>query len=221
MKILALEFSSPQRSVAVVQGRAEATRPASSEVVEGGGKATRAFSLIEGALRQAQLERQQIECLAVGLGPGSYTGIRVAIALAQGWQLAREVKILGLSSADAIAAQAQAEGLTGPVAVVIDAQRGEFYLATYEVSATGWREVQPLRLAGLVEVESAEGAGHVVVGPEATSWFPAARVVFPRASTLGRLALGRTDFVAGEHVEPIYLRPPAFVKAPPPRVLPS
>ena len=221
MKILALEFSSPQRSVAVVQGREEAPLPSSSEVVEGGGKATRTFSLIEEALRQAQLEREQIECLAVGLGPGSYTGIRVAIALAQGWQLAREVKILGLSSADAIAAQAQAEGLTGPVAVVIDAQRGEFYLATYEVSATGWREVQPLRLAGLAEVESAEGAGHVVVGPEAMNWFPAARVVFPRASTLGRLALGRTDFVAGERVEPIYLRPPAFVKAPPPRVLPS
>ena len=221
MKILALEFSSPQRSVAVVQGRAEGTLPASSEVVEGGGKATRAFSLIEEALRQSQLEREQIECLAIGLGPGSYTGIRAAIALAQGWQLAREVKILGLSSADAIAAQAQAEGLTGQVAVVIDAQRGEFYLATYEVGAAGWRQLQPLGLARLVEVQSAEQAGHAVVGPEATNWFPTARVIFPRASTLGRLALGRTDFVAGEKVEPIYLRPPAFVKAPPPRVMPK
>ena len=221
MKILALEFSSAQRSVAVVQGRAEAPLPASSEVVEGGGKATRAFSLIEQALRQAQLEREQIDCLAVGLGPGSYTGIRAAIALAQGWQLAREVKILGLSSADAIAAQAQTEGLRGRMAVVIDAQRGEFYLAVYEVNASDRRESQALRLASRAEVQTEERAGALVVGPEATDSFPSARVIFPRASTLGRLALGRADFKAGEKLEPIYLRAPAFVKAPPLRVLPQ
>ena len=221
MKILALEFSSAQRSVAVVQGRAEAPLPDSSEVVEGGGKATRAFSLIEQALKQAQLEREQIDCLAVGLGPGSYTGIRAAIALAQGWQLAREVKILGLSSAETVAAQAQTEGLRGLIAVVIDAQRGEFYLAAYEVNATDRRELQPLRLASLAEVQTEERAGALVVGPEATEWFPSARVIFPRASTLGRLALGRADFKAGEKLEPIYLRAPSFVKAPPPRVLPQ
>ena len=44
--------------------------------------------MIEEALREAGLEREQIEVLAVGLGPGSYTGIRVALSLAQGWQLA-------------------------------------------------------------------------------------------------------------------------------------
>ncbi|HWW00230.1 MAG TPA: tRNA (adenosine(37)-N6)-threonylcarbamoyltransferase complex dimerization subunit type 1 TsaB [Candidatus Acidoferrum sp.] len=221
MKILALEFSSPQRSVAVVRGRAEAAPPESSEVVESGGRATRAFGLIEEALRQAQLEREQIECLAVGLGPGSYTGIRAAIAVAQGWQLAREVKILGLASAVAVAAQAQAEGLSGRVAVVIDAQRGEFYLAGYELSAAGWRERQALRLASLAEVRSEAQAGSLIIGPEVTNWFPDARVIFPRASMLGRLALRRTDFVAGEEVEPIYLRTTAFVKAPPPRILPG
>ena len=40
------------------------------------------------ALQAAQLERGQVECLAIGIGPGSYTGIRCAIALTQGWQLA-------------------------------------------------------------------------------------------------------------------------------------
>ena len=48
--------------------------------------------------------REAIEAIAVGLGPGSYTGIRAAIALAQGWQLAREVKTLGVSSVAAMAA---------------------------------------------------------------------------------------------------------------------
>jgi len=64
--------------------------------------------------------------IAVGLGPGSYTGVRAAIALAQGWQLAREIKLLGVSSVEAIAVQAQAEKIFGRVNVVMDAQRNEF-----------------------------------------------------------------------------------------------
>ena len=63
MKILALEFSSPQRSVAVADdGRAM------SEVIETGASGTRAFGMIEAALREAKLEREQIECVVVGLG---------------------------------------------------------------------------------------------------------------------------------------------------------
>jgi len=221
MKILAIEFSSSQRSVAVVQGRPEDASPASAEVVESGGRATRAFGMIEEALRAAQVEREQVECLAIGLGPGSYTGIRAAIALAQGWQLAREIKILGLSSVDTIAAQAQAEGVTGRVAVVIDAQRGEFYLAGYDLSAAGWRETQALCLATRAQVQAAGSSGALLVGPDVAEGFPGARVMFPRAATLGRLALGRSDFMAGEAVEPLYLRETAFVKAPPPRFPPA
>src|SRR5574340_531120 len=122
MTILALEFSSPQRSVAVVHGGAAAGPPCLGEAIETGARATNALGLVEEALRQAQLDHTQIECLAIGLGPGSYTGIRLAIALAQGWQLARPVQLVGLSSAECLAAQAQAEGITGPVQIVIDAQ---------------------------------------------------------------------------------------------------
>src|ERR1041385_3695067 len=104
------------------------------------------LALAEAALREAGLEREQIECLAIGLGPGSYTGIRAAIALAQGWQLARGGKLLGMSSAACIAAQAQAEGLRGEACVVIDAQREEFYLAGYEFLESGVRETSKLRL---------------------------------------------------------------------------
>src|SRR5215468_10964777 len=105
MMILALEFSSAQRSVAIF--KVSGAHPeVSSEVVETGGRGTKAFEMIEEAMRQAQVEREQIELLAVGLGPGSYTGIRAAISIAQGWQLAREVKLAGISSADCVAAQA-------------------------------------------------------------------------------------------------------------------
>ncbi len=230
MKILALEFSSPQRSVAVLQtigmeqgaiSHAPAAPLSSGEIVETGARSTDGLGMVEEALRAAQLDRAQVECLVVGLGPGSYTGIRSPIALAQGWQLARGVKLLGISSAECLAAQAQSEGIFGRVQLVIDAQRNEFYLAGYDLSAEGRREVEPLHLATWVEVQARQPARGIIIGPEVTHWFPGSRVVFPRAVTLGRLASGRTDFVPGETMEPIYLRQTQFVKAPPPRIVPS
>ena len=209
MKILALEFSSSQRSVAVVQP---------GEFHEALG-ASEPFALIQQALRDAKLEREQIDCIAIGLGPGSYTGVRSAISIAQGWQLARTIKLLGISSAQAIAAQAQADGLSGRIKVIVDAQRGEFYLAGYDLTANGAREVEPLRIVSATEVAQHANAGETLVGPEVTKWFPAGKIVFPRAAILGQLALGRTDFIPGEKMEPIYLRETQFVKAPPPRII--
>lgn len=224
MKILALEFSSPQRSVAVVQAPTGAPRghvaPSISEVIETGGRATKAIGMIEQALKDAQLDRDQIECVAIGLGPGSYAGIRAAIAFAQGWQLARNVKLLGITSVECIVEQAHAEGFTGAIHIVIDAQRNEFYLAQYAVTEKGWTLSEPLRLAGFAEVQLIARAGQTLIGPEVTKWFSNARIVFPRAAVLGQLALRRSDFVSGEKLEPIYLRETAFVKAPPPRIIP-
>ena len=213
MTLLALDFSSPQRSVAVVRRSSPAAAPPLlDEVVETGAVSTRAFQMIETALRHAGLEREQIESLAIGLGPGSYTGIRAAIAIAQGWQLARGVNLVGVSSADAIAAEAQADGLRGSVAVVLDAQRDEFYLAEYELAPENWRPLTPLRLVTREAVQAAAKANKHLIGPEVTRWFSGGRLVFPRAAVIGRLALGRTDFVSGEKLVPIYLRETTFVK---------
>lgn len=218
MKILALEFSSPQRSVAVLNG----SGGSACEVIETApGKTMQPFAMIESALRQAGVEREQIECIAVGLGPGSYTGIRAAIALTQGWQLARGVKLLGVSSAECVAAQAQTEGLTGKCSVMIDAQRGEFYLAGYEIKTETVREISPLRLASLDAVRERERAGEILIGPEVTRWVANGRLVFPRATALARAVMTRTEFVSGEKLEPIYLRETTFVKAPPPRIVPT
>jgi tRNA threonylcarbamoyl adenosine modification protein YeaZ len=216
MKILAIEFSSQQRSVAALAGD-----HVLGEAMETAARATPAFELIARALADAQLEREAIECLAIGIGPGSYTGIRFAIALAQGWQLARPaVKLLGISSADCLAAEARQRGWSGRVNVAIDAQRGELYLARYEISEAGFKSVEPLKLATLEEARTRAQSGETMVGPEADRWFEGGRVLFPSAAFLGRLALQRQDFVAGDKLEPIYLRETTFVKAPPPRVLP-
>jgi tRNA threonylcarbamoyl adenosine modification protein YeaZ len=191
-----------------------------NEIIEtAAGHTMKSLGMVEETLKQAGLEREQIECVAIGLGPGSYTGVRVAIALAQGWQLARGVKLLGISTAECIATQAQMDGLAGKCSVVIDAQREEFYLATYEIGTTGLHEVEPLKLATMAELRERETAGGILIGPEVTCWFTGGSVVFPRAAALGRLALNREDFVAGEKLEPIYLRETKFVKAPPARMV--
>jgi tRNA threonylcarbamoyladenosine biosynthesis protein TsaB len=210
MTILALEFSSPQRSVAVVRASGV------TEAIEAGGHGTNAFSLIEKVLAEAGIRREQIEVIAVGLGPGSYTGIRVALSIAQGWQLARGVKLLGVSSAECLAVQAQAEKIFGRVNVVIDAQRNEFYLASYEISPDRCEEVKPLKIVPLIERQSCANTGEIWVGPEATRWLPMGKILFPSAATLGRLATGRADFASGDQLAPIYLREVKFVKAPPP-----
>jgi tRNA threonylcarbamoyladenosine biosynthesis protein TsaB len=209
MKILALEFSSPQRSVAIVQ-------PGEFHEALGSNEP---FAMIDDTLRDAKLEREQIDCITVGLGPGSYTGIRSAISIVQGWQLARPIKLLGVSSAKAIAAQAQAEGAASHVHVIVDAQRGEFYIATYDLASGTAREIETLRIVSAAEVTQRANAGGALIGPEVTKWFPAGKIVFPRAAILGKLALARTDFVSGEKLEPIYLRETQFVKAPPPRII--
>ena len=216
MKILALEFSSSQRSVAVADGGR-----ACAEVIETGGRNTNAIGMIDAALREAKLEREQIKCLAIGLGPGSYTGIRAAISVAQGWQLARAdsgMKLLGISSAECLAAQAQADGLKGRVYVIIDAQRGEFYIACHEIGPDRRKEVEPVRLTSPDSIRQLEKSGAVLVGPEVTRWFPSGRPLFPRAATVAALSTDRSDFVSGEKLEPIYLREASFVKAPPPKI---
>lgn len=215
MKILALEFSSAQRSVAVACGAGHVR-----EVIETSkGHTMQPFAMIETALEQANIERHEIERIVVGLGPGSYTGIRAGIALAQGWQLARTVELLGISSVEAIAAQAHTDGLRGTTTVVVDAQRGEFYLATWELSNAGCHTLEPLHIVSADTAKSRADAGECIIGPEVTRWFPAGKIISPRAATLAKLALDPATAVSSNSLEPIYLRETTFVKAPAPRVV--
>ena len=205
MTILALEFSSEERSVAVMREGVVA-----AEETAAGGRSTTAFAMIERALARAKIEREAVEAIAVGLGPGSYTGIRAAIALAQGWQLARGIKTLGVSSVAAIAFQAQAQKKFGRINTVVNAQRGEFYFATWEITETVRAEIEPLRILPIDEIRAHT---EILIGPEAAKFFPNGRAIFPRAAAVAALA-ARGEFVSGNKLEPIYLRETTFVKAP-------
>lgn len=234
MKILALEFSSPERSVALVESAEPENGGISSTqdfaqpglnktgvlgyAVAKQSEAVAALHLIERVLKEARLEREAVECIAVGLGPGSYTGIRSAIAMAQGWQMGCNIKLLGIGSMECLAAQAFASQWTGRLCITVDAQRGELYLAVYEITVEGYRLVEPLKIVAPASLAAMNEAR--VIGPEGSRWAPSGQVVFPDAKFLGQLAAMRTNYLPGEKLEPIYLREANFVKAPPPRTLP-
>lgn len=216
MKILALEFSSAQRSVAIFDSE---TRTVAASVSEMGGRSTQAFSLIEKALLHAAIARDQIDCLAIGLGPGSYTGIRAAIAIAQGWQLGKPIKLIGVSSVAAIAAQAQTEGISGTAHIVVDAQRNEFYLATFELAEGTPKEVETLKIVSADVIHSLVADDATVLGPDLGKQFGAANLCYPEAAGIARLAAESAMFTSGDKLEPIYLRETSFIKAPPARII--
>jgi tRNA threonylcarbamoyl adenosine modification protein YeaZ len=223
MMILALEFSSPRRSVALFN--ADADRGGTELVAcasDHGNKDVKALQLIESTLANAGARRENVEAVAVGLGPGSYTGIRSALAIAQGWQLARDVKVAGISSVDALAWQAQASSWFGRVDFIIDAQRSELYLARFMISSQARDPLEQLRIVTLDEARAlVERHPSRVAGPEAPRFFSKADVLFPEAAALGHLFSSADKHDAGEKLESIYLRQPNFVKAPPPKNIPA
>ena len=208
MKILAIEFSSEHRSIAVLDGE----RLLAEQIVTEG-RGTRALSLIESTLDHSELGKLQIDCIAVGVGPGSYTGIRSAIALTQGWQLALGVKVLGINSLEAMAKGEQAAGRRGEITLLVGAHRGQFYLAKFDLADEGIRNIESLRLVKRAEYELLIDSRSTVIGPAVSNNFPAAEHV-------GRLAIGRSDFIEASKLEPVYLLPVDYAKAPPQRQIP-
>jgi tRNA threonylcarbamoyl adenosine modification protein YeaZ len=217
MKILAIDFSTARRSVALAESHDGSVRII-GRAEEQHGQVTHAFALIDNLLREAGHERGAIECLVVGLGPGSYAGIRVSLALAQGWQLATGVKVVGISAIECLAETARAAGHRGPATLVVDAQRGEFYLADCRLTDDTFELTQPLEIVSRGEIERRLAEDMTVFSPDATATGIAGlRELYPDAAKLASLtATGHREFVPAEVLEPIYLRATSFVKAPKP-----
>lgn len=197
MKTLALDFSTLHRSVALFDGP-NLIREATEKAERGGSP----FPLISRVL--ADTKPAQINRIAVGLGPGSYVGIRSSLAIAQGWHLARGVHAAGVSSIDAIAYQAWKSGMRGAVEVAIDAQRNEIYSCGYDLDESGeFKVTQPLAI-----LQKPRGCG-ILIGVDTAASF------YPTASAVGFLAFNR-PFGLPQTLQAIYLREPSFVKAPAP-----
>jgi tRNA threonylcarbamoyladenosine biosynthesis protein TsaB len=163
-----------------------------------GERTSRAVTLLEDVdalLRQASAHTTELDALAVGIGPGSFTGVRIGLSTARGLALALGVPVAGVSTLDALTA-----GAPGAVPV-IDARRREVFVPG-RVVPPGALEIEPGGLyvgSGAVryrEVLEAKGAEIPPDGDE--------RHV-PRARFHAELA---RDFGPAEAVEPLYLRVP-------------
>ncbi len=127
MRILGIETSSTRGSVALLHD--EASVFALSHERENA-HAQSILPLIDQALAETGWSRNSLDRIAVGIGPGSFTGLRVGIALAQGMSEGLGIPLVGIGSlaAMALAAPKSRPGLRCPV---LDARRGEFFVAAY------------------------------------------------------------------------------------------
>jgi tRNA threonylcarbamoyladenosine biosynthesis protein TsaB len=159
---------------------------------------SRAVTLLEDVdalLRQAGTHTRDVEALAVGLGPGSFTGVRIGLSTARGHALALEIPVAGVSTLAALAA-----GAPGAVPV-IDARRREVFVPE-RVVAPGELDVEPGRTyvgSGAVRYRDLLEAAGAEIPPDRDERH------LPRARFHAQLA---RDFGPAEQVEPLYLRLP-------------
>jgi len=115
--------------------------------------------MAEELLAEAGIVRKQLDAIAVGQGPGAFTGVRLAISVAQGLALALDIPVVPVSSLAALAMQAPQNGAA--ILAAIDARREEIYAGTFQFDPDGL--VEPL---GPEHVLAASG----LVLPEAEAW---------------------------------------------------
>src|SRR5918996_5330322 len=87
---------------------------------------------ITAALDDADADRHDLTDVAVGVGPGPYTGLRVGVVTARTLAAVLGTRLHGVCTLDVVAAQARREGIDGPLVVATDARRKEIYWARYD-----------------------------------------------------------------------------------------
>lgn len=172
-----------------------------------------AYGLVASLIEKSGVPISEITRFAVGIGPGSFSGIRSAIAVLGGLALPLGTQIEGVSSAAAIDAVFRMENsAAGVVAVVGDARRGHIWVSLFGAGAKISNTLEDFRLIDRAALAESIPCHAVVVTPDqerlsallATA-FPPERVHFvhPTAEAVGRLALSGCSAVA----LPIYLHP--------------
>jgi tRNA threonylcarbamoyladenosine biosynthesis protein TsaB len=217
--LLALESSADSCSVALWDAAAPASRAriAFDRSDRPRGQADRLVEMADAVMGQAGLGYRALHAIAVNHGPGSFTGLRSAVAAARGFALAANVPVLAVSGLEALAGLIEPCG-DAPVVAALDARRGEIYAQAF---APGLRPLTEPR--ALSPTEAAEAIGDracILVGSGAPLIAAAlpdpTRVMMPQleldAAAVARRAAQRlaSDEVPqpGFAVRPLYLREP-------------
>jgi tRNA threonylcarbamoyladenosine biosynthesis protein TsaB len=216
MKLLAFETATEACSVALwidgdVRERHEVAPRRHAEL---------ALPWADALLAEAGIARSALDVIAVGRGPGAFTGVRLAIAIAQGVALGLDVPLVPVSTLAALALPAAAVNRGRPVLAAIDARMGELYVGRYRLAGDVLEALAPEELLG-PEAVALDGTGWQGVGTGfgAHEGLLAVRLsaaldsvapdALPRASDVARLAIpahARGEAIAPELVEPAYLR---------------
>jgi tRNA threonylcarbamoyl adenosine modification protein YeaZ len=190
VKVLAFDCSTAQGSLAVVEDGA-AIFAETFECPRGRGGAF--FLVLERAIKATG----HPDRIAVGIGPGSYNGLRTAIAAAEGLRLATGAELVGVASVRALPCE------TAEYVAVNDARGGVFYHV--RIRNRGIAGEFELLTAEALAARLGENPGLPVLASAAVAAIPQARVAFPDAVILAGLAIEAPPVVGA--VEPLYLKP--------------
>jgi tRNA threonylcarbamoyladenosine biosynthesis protein TsaB len=207
MKILALETSGLGGSVAIADGP-QILHETSLSL---GQRSARSLApAIQDSLREVGWGPRDVEILAVTVGPGSFTGLRVGVVTAKALAYATGCRIVGVNTLQALAQPEVESGKN--VLTILDAQRGEYFAASWTRNAAGEiLPVQPTSLLSADELLRSLGADGVIMGPAvvklAGSLPPGvrAKATHPQASAVAALALHLAH--RGETTDPFALAP--------------
>lgn len=176
-----------------------------------------ALPMLERLLKSSRITPGELDAVAFGAGPGSFTGLRIACGIAQGLAFARGIPVLGIPTLEALAEECGASR----VVACLDARMGEVYYSALEKRGAGWKEIiaaQCVPPSGMkVAGEGWIGAGNGFAAYGGMGLEKVLPEVHPTALAVARLAAPR--LAAGEGVDaalaaPIYVREKvAFTKA--------
>ncbi|MGQ0751128.1 MAG: tRNA (adenosine(37)-N6)-threonylcarbamoyltransferase complex dimerization subunit type 1 TsaB [Betaproteobacteria bacterium] len=219
MKILALETATEFCSVALwhdgeIDGLEEHVGQSHSE---------RLLAMVTGLLHRHGMCVTDLDGIAFGEGPGSFTGLRIACGVTQGLAFAANLPVLGVGTLLAMAESTQSERVIG----CMDARMHEIYHAAYEKQAGGWHAVHVPRVLAPAAAPPVEGSGWLGCGSgfsvyrdplvqrygEQLSAIDAS--IHPRAHEVARLAAPK--FARGEGRDaaaaaPLYVRDKVALK---------